>query len=152
MEKHHFSQTITPISPISSGFVALARVNECPDELEIIGVQIPYGYTLIIEEGCIHGDTTLNGFFLMGMTSSHTTMRTADTVFLKCRETKQNVGMTMVGLEENISEASDHFASILPPPYVIYNEATESDKEKFRLLTQNQNFVFNPFSRAYWKK
>lgn len=148
LEQHRFSQTITPLTPDSRGYVTLARTTERPDELELIGVQIPYGYTLIIEEGCIHGDTTLNGFFMMGMTSDHTTMRTADTVFLKYPPTKENVRMVMGGLAE-FSIPSPSF--MMPPPYVLYINASEMDRWKFRELTYGQNFIFNPFSREYWK-
>jgi hypothetical protein len=150
LEKHRFSQTITPLTQDSRGFVALARTNENPDELELIGIQIPYNHTLIIEEDCIHGDTTLNGFFMMGMTSDHNTMRTADTVFLKYPITKENVGMVLVGSEE--TETTLPLNSMPIPPYVIYNDATNKDRETFRRLTKGKNFIFNPFSREYWHK
>lgn len=146
LEKHCFSQTITPLTPYSRGFVALARLGKGSDELELIGIQIPYGHTLIIEQECIHGDTTLNGFFMMGMTSDHTTMRTADTVFLKYPGTKENVRMEMVGGEE----VENGFSSIMPLPYVIYKNAAQNDREIFRCSTEGKNFIFNPFSREYW--
>jgi hypothetical protein len=146
LEKHCFSQTITPLTSYSRGFVALARLRESSDELELIGIQIPYGHTLIIEEECIHGDTTLNGFFMMGMTSDHTTMKTADTVFLKYPGTKENVRMEMVGREDGEND----FLSIIPPPYVIYKDANQNDRELFRRLTERKKFIFNPFSREYW--
>ncbi len=148
LEKHQFSQIITPITSNSTGYVVLARRNEAPDEIELIGIQIPYGYTLIIEEGCIHGDTTLNGFFMMGMTSDHTTMRTADTVFLKYPETKENVKIVMIDEED---DAMPDRLFIVPPPYVIYKHATEVERENFRSLTDGQNFIFNPFSREFWE-
>jgi hypothetical protein len=147
LEKHKFSQTITPLHPEAKGYVALARTNETPDELELIGVQIPYGYTLVIEEDCIHGDATLSGFFMMGMTSDHTTMRTADTVFLKCMKTKKNARMVMQG-EQNLIPSDPTVA--VPPPYVIYQNATEIERMKFWQLTYGQSFIFNPFSREYW--
>ena len=158
LEQHQFSQTITPLTPDSKGYVILARtkilnrisspLQEGTLQLEMIGIQIPYGYTLIIEEGCIHGDTTLNGFFMMGMTSDHTTMRTANTVFLKYPPTKDNVKTVMMGMEN--TPPADTVVEI-PPPYVIYKNATEIDRAKFRELTDGQNFVFNPFSREYWQ-
>ena len=132
-------------------WLLFARTNKNPDELELIAVQIPYGYTLIIEEGCIHGDTTLVGFFMMGMTSDHTTMRTADTVFLKYPETKENVGMVLVGIPENEEITWDDFSSLPVHPYVIYNDATESERDRFRFLTKGKSFIFNPFSREYWR-
>lgn len=147
LEKHKFSQTITPLHPDAQGYVALARTNENPDELEMIGVQIPYGYTLVIEEDCIHGDTTLSGFFMMGMTSDHTTMRTADTVFLKCLKTKKNAKMVMRG-EQSLS--SSDYAVTVPPPYAVYQSASEIERMRFWQLTYGQSFIFNPFSREYW--
>jgi hypothetical protein len=153
LEKHAFSQTITPITSDSSGFVALARTNENSNKLELIGIQIPYGHTLIIEEGCIHGDTTLKGYFMMGMTSDHTTMRTADTVFLKHPETKENVGMVMRNPAEN--EQTNHLnnlPSMEMPPYVIYKDANEDDRKRFRHQTQGKNFIFNPLSRECFRK
>lgn len=147
LEKHHFSQTITPITPDSNGFVSLARTNENPDELELVGIHIPYGYTLIIEEGCIHGDTTLSGFFMMGMTSDHTTMRTADTVFLKYPDTKKNVAMELIGFQE---APFNDLSLMAIPPHVIYVGATEDERAVFRRETWDKSFVFNPFSREYW--
>lgn len=146
LEKHRFSQMITPISTNSSGFVALAKTNGEPNELELIGVQIPFGYTLIIEEGCIHGDSTLSGFFIMGMTSDHTTMRTADTVFLKFPDTRGNVAMVLIGEEE---ERVD-LPMDIEPPYVIYKNATDAERSRFNHLTNDKSFIFNPFSREYW--
>lgn len=146
LEKHLFSQTITPITPQSKGFVTLARTNRNADELELVAIEIPCGYTLIIEEECIHGDTTLNGFFMMGMTSDHTTMASADTVFLKYPETKENVIMKIAS-SECLIPPND-----IPAPYVIYKQADENDQEKFREMTWGQNFIFNPFSREYFKK
>lgn len=151
LEKHRFSQTITPLTPHSSGFVVLARINENLDALELIGVQIPYGYTLIIENDCIHGDSTLRGFFMMGMTSDHTTMRSADTVFLKYPTTRENVKIVVYGLEDKLNSDSDFLEGALPP-FVIYKNATALERENFRKLTEEFNFIFNPFSQEYWQK
>lgn len=63
LETHPFAQTITPLDKSSRGFVTLAKwTNDQHDTLEVIGVEIPYGYTLIVEEECIHGNTKLDGF------------------------------------------------------------------------------------------
>ena len=148
LEQHKFSQTMTPLTPDSVGFVVLARTNEIPDELELIGIQIPFGYTLVVEDGCIHGDTTLNGLFMMGMTSDHTTMRTADTVFLKYPETRGNAKIEISGIKDTYRVYDEFF---MPPPYVIYRCSTKMDEEEFRKLTSDQNFIFNPFSRQYWR-
>lgn len=149
LEKHEFSQTITPLSPDSKGFVVLGRYNKKGDELELIGVQIPFGHTLIIEEDCIHGDTTLNGFFMMGMTSSHTTMRTADTVFLKNSESKGNMRITMPP-EEAESPRFDFFRSP-PSPYVLYSDATGSEKRGFRKQLKKESLICNPSSKLYFR-
>lgn len=146
LEKHRFSQSITPLTPNSKGFVALARKNQ-DDELEIVGIKIPYGHTLIIEEGCIHGDTTLSGFFMMGMTSDHTTMGTADTVFLKSARSKKNVSMTLPDAGPQFSKEE------LPAPvHAIYKGASNEDRARFRKQTAGQNFIFNPLSWEYFHK
>ena len=85
---------------------------------------------------------------MMGMTSDHTTMRTADTVFLKYPESRGNVKVVMIGQED--APMTNHFFTV-PQPYVIYKNATEGDRENFRNLTAGQNFIFNPFSREYWQ-
>ncbi len=144
LEKHEFSQTMTPINEDSTGFVALARTNRNGDELELIAIEIPFGWTLLIEEGCIHGDTTLNGFFMMGMTSDHTTMRTANTVFLKCTHTKRNVKM-------NLDSLSSKFPEKCSMPHVLYYDATTKELDTFYNNTKGKSFIFNPFSRGYWK-
>jgi hypothetical protein len=83
LETHPFAQTLTPLSSNNSGFVTLGRWNENCGDLELVGVEIPFGYTLIVESGCIHGDAWFQGKYLMTMTSNHVAMRKADTVFLK---------------------------------------------------------------------
>lgn len=96
VETHSFAQTITPLEEDSKGFVTLARwTNEKRDQLDLIGVEIPFGFTLVVEEFAIHGDTNLDGMFIMCMTSNHVTMQTADTVFLKNSETHANISLTI---------------------------------------------------------
>ena len=152
LETHTFAQTITPVRPDSGGFVTLARRNETPGELEIIGVRVPYGHTLIIENGSIHGDSTLNGFFLMGMTSDHTIMSTADTVFLKHSQTKENVEMVIRDLEENPNTIPlDNPAGVEMTPHVIYKGASEEDRRTFKQSIQGKSLIFNPSSTEYWK-
>jgi len=150
LEKHKFSQIIMPMTEDSHGFVVLARKNSVTDELELaldlIGIEIPFGYTLIIEDGCIHGDTSLSGFFMMGMTADHTTMGTADTVFLKSSETKTNVEITMM-------EKKNHPFN-MPYRYpVLFENRTEEEEKKFRDATNSKdfNFIYNPNSKE-WSK
>ena len=49
----------------------------------MISLETPSGCTLIVEEGCIHGDSNMKGMFLMAMTCNHNLMNTADSVFLR---------------------------------------------------------------------
>lgn len=55
---------------------------------------MPYGTTLLVEVGCIHGDSTLTGTYSMAMTGDHEAMATADTVYLKNRTTRLNAKVT----------------------------------------------------------
>lgn len=81
IEKHEFIQSITPLNRDCGGYVILGR--EINYRLELIAISIPFGYTLLVEPWCIHGDSTINGLYSMAMTGNHEAMRTADTVFLK---------------------------------------------------------------------
>jgi len=95
IERHEFIQSITPLSPSCGGFVILGReieANELGKKcLELIACAIPFGFTLLVDVGAIHGDSTLTGEFMMAMTGNHKAMKTADTVFLKHRSTRRNV-------------------------------------------------------------
>jgi hypothetical protein len=51
--------------------------------LELVGVAVPYGYTLLVDSRAIHGDSTMTGLYMMAMTGHHGAMATADTVFMK---------------------------------------------------------------------
>lgn len=90
LEWHHFVQSITPTNPDCGGFVTLARWIDA-NHLELAAVKIPYGYTLIINDMCIHGDSNLVGTYMMAMTADHTLMATADTVFTKTLITTKDV-------------------------------------------------------------
>ena len=58
--------------------------------MELVACPIPYGTTLLVDAGCIHGDSTLTGTYSMAMTANHEAMATADTVYLKNRSTRLN--------------------------------------------------------------
>lgn len=159
LEHHRFSQTITPMSPDCYGFVVLGRLlQKSPSSeegsLSLIAVEIPYNYTLIIRDGSIHGDATLVGDYMMGMSSSHTDMATADTVFLR---TKNNLPVKMR------MEHSDRMAySVrqegegleipipLPPPFISYDSSPQSWEELKERL-KGESVIFDPFSEAYQK-
>lgn len=92
LETHPFAQTMTPLDPQSVGFVNLAKwSDESKKHLDVIAVEIPFGYTLVVDSECIHGDATLDGRFMMCMTSNHRSMDKADTVFLVTEDGSENV-------------------------------------------------------------
>lgn len=142
LETHDFCQTMTPLDEMASGRVILGRWLE-ETVMQLIGVRIPYGYTLIIENGCIHGDTPLRGMYMMAMTSNHITMQTADVVFLKNRETGRNF---IVSYEEEDGECLLHHNT--PQPIVHFGD-DENAKEEFNLQVNNGWSVYNPLSRVF---
>jgi hypothetical protein len=148
LEFHQFSQTITPLRRDSNGFVTLAKWDETQTQLEMVAIQIPYGYTLIIQDGCIHGDTNLNGLFMMCMTSDHLSMQTADTVFLKHATDKDNITIIL-------DNALEHDNRQAPPgrlaPFVFYKQNKSESFEIFKQKTQQMEFIFTPFNLAYYE-
>ncbi len=101
IERHEFIQAITPINHDCGGFVILGQELETwtgrKVGLELIGVRIPFGYTLLVEPWAIHGDSNLTGLYSMAMTGNHKAMATADTVFLKNHNTCGNVRVVDAG-------------------------------------------------------
>ncbi len=131
LETHKFIQSITPLNESASGFVMLAC--ECTtNSYQIIGVQIPIGHSLILDENCIHGDSTLVGYYAMCMTSNHVSMATADTVFLKNAN------------DENILFVDDTQAK--PTLHTI-----EHRNMIYNYPSLPMGAIFNPFARGYWK-
>ena len=72
-----------------SGYIVLGRIHN--KNLELIAFKLPFGYTLLVEPQCIHGDSTLIGLYAMAMTGNHEAMNTADTVFIKNKLSGANV-------------------------------------------------------------
>lgn len=91
IERHEFIQAITPINAHCGGYVILGRVAK--DGLVLMAVTIPFGYTLLVDVGAIHGDSMLTGMYMMAMTGNHNAMKTADTVFMK-HSSGRNVACT----------------------------------------------------------
>ena len=91
IERHEFIQAITPMNKECSGFVILGCEVTKGDNLELVACPVPFGYTLLVDVGSIHGDSTLTGLYMMAMTGNNVAMKTADSVFLKHRETKKNI-------------------------------------------------------------
>jgi len=138
---------MTPLDTDATGFVTLGKWNDKKDALDLIAIQIPYGYTLIIDKDCIHGDATLNGMFMMCMTSNHITMQTANSVFLKHPSTMKNITLDVAPLpvvHEGVKQPA-------PLPYVLYKNSTEEERKKLMAKMGKWDLIFNPFSQGYWK-
>jgi hypothetical protein len=130
LEHHKFIQTMTPLNETASGFVLLARLIK--DYYFIIAVPIPFGYTLILDPDCIHGDATLCGYYCMCMTSNHTSMATANTVFLR----NSNDETILFKMNEDLPKSSSNIVC----KNSIYNYPG------FAISS-----IFNPFAKGYWK-
>lgn len=162
LESHAFSQFITPMNRQCSGYVLLAvPVTGHIHDYDLLAIHIPYGWTLIIDPGCIHGDTTLVGHFLMGMTSNHRTMASADTVFLRDRR-QRNVRTRVVAMatkeqEEDLTKGDGpkcqdpNGEMTCRPPHVLYYDGCEgAGWDEFEAETRRFNFIVNPTSVGYW--
>jgi hypothetical protein len=84
---------MSPVDKHAKGFVMAARMRD--QHIDIIGIRIPLGYTLLVDSLAIHGDSTLVGDYRMEMTADHVEMSKADTVFLKTVQGR-NVGVNNV--------------------------------------------------------
>ena len=151
LETHNFAQSMTPLDQSAGGYVMLAKWNTQNehDTLEMTAISIPFGSTLLVEQGCIHGDTTLNGMYMMCMTSNHVTMSSADTVFLKNVTTKKNIKI-MVAEEDPVNSSMQPSQQMAIKPFVMYNGF--NDYGNFREKTRGMSFMFNPLSKGWWKK
>ncbi len=143
LETHDFCQTMTPLDEMASGIVILGKwLDEDNTDMMLIGVRIPYGYTLIIEKGCIHGDTLLKGMYMMAMTSNHITMQTADVVFLKNRESGKNFTVHWEDSEPPLCNCKT------PPPVVDFGQSAE-ERDHFVLQVNGGYSFYNPLTRIF---
>lgn len=149
LEFHQFAQTITPLHQDSDGFVTLAKWDETHTQLELIAVQIPYGYTLIIDKDCIHGDSNLNGLFMMCMTADHISMATADTVFLKQAEHKTNIAIEIDHQPMRPEAMPNRHRDA--QPLVFYKTNKTESFSNFKKRSQSMEVIFNPWSLAFWE-
>lgn len=148
LETHSFAQTMTPLDKHAQGFVVLGRWEDnSKTKLALISIKIPYGYTLIVEENCIHGDATLDGMYMMCMTTNHLTMQTADSVFLKNTDTLKNINLIF---DEETKEPRP--LPTAPRPHVLYKGYSSKDMIAFLKETKNKSFIFNPFSSGFWHR
>ena len=148
LETHNFAQSMTPLDEDTDGFIILGKWEDPvkKDRLQLIGFQIPLGHTLIVGKDCIHGDTTLAGMYMMCMTSNHLTMSSADTVFLKNKNTKHNM---QIDIEGGIHTHSLDTSQIAPKPLCYYKKFEPIDT--FEMRTKGYDAMFNPLSNAWIK-
>lgn len=151
LERHPFSQAITPLHPHCSGFVTLARETKTANQLDLLAIAIPFGHTLLVDDDCIHGDATLVGGYCMLMTSNHVTMSLANTVFLKVNGTSKNVQMQLCPSSAT-QESETKWPSTKQPidPLVIFKHSRDSQVD-FLKRAHGAKFMFNPLSSGYWQ-
>ena len=141
VERHDFPQTMTPLDENCSGYVMLGRyVSET--HMAFIAVQIPFGWTLIVDSGCIHGDTTLIGKYMMAMTTNHEVMNKADSVFI---EDKNSRCVSFIHDTDGAPYKNDDVS-------VTYNNLTGLERINSDLLPSIRGkLIFNPFDPGYWE-
>ncbi len=149
-----------------------APFDSTPRKLQLLALRIPYGWTIIIDRKCIHGDTTFIGNYCMSMTTDHVQMGSADTVFLKHAKSKKNV-MFKCDAHSKIPEEAQKIAKWIKQeeedeendddddvpesypvpvnePFFVYKEPTMGELEKFDRDTKGASFVLQPFSKLSW--
>ena len=130
IERHEFIQAITPINTECGGFMILGRELETWTGrivgLELIGVMVPFGYTLLVEPWAIHGDSNLTGLYSMAMTGNHLAMQTADTVFLKNQNNCGNV--RVVGNSSDINTDTQQKKTIGPQKILMTSNQLTPDE------------------------
>ena len=81
----------------------------------MIAVEIPFGYTLIVYKGCIHGDSNFKGMYAMMMTCDHNLMNTADSVFLRSsQDANKTIRVKMVGESNDDIDMSNILSNGIP--------------------------------------
>ena len=145
LEKHDFVQFITPLTRDCAGFVTIAKENARDHSMEIINIKIPFGSILLINPGVIHGDSTLKGLYLMGMTGNHHAMNTADTVFLKYGSGLVNTNF----IDENIHNSVSTGKNLLLT-HSHCNKAKLFNNIKLNIIPQLLKNVFEKHPLKYW--
>jgi hypothetical protein len=112
LETHDFTQIITPLTSSCGGFIILGRVIK--GKLQLVGVKIPYGYSIIVHKGGLHGDSTLIGSYSMAMTVDHNAMGTADVFFLKNSENFRNIKVKCEGISQPKLDDKRVFPNLTP--------------------------------------
>ncbi|MGB0894935.1 MAG: hypothetical protein ACPGUD_11055 [Parashewanella sp.] len=160
LETHDFTQIMTPLTAASAGFITLGRKTklEGKEVLQLIGVQVPFGHSIIIEPGAIHGDATFVGHYAMAMTVNHRTMASADVFFL--RDDKDNRVTLTCKLSDTVvadetSAEKNNLAPLLLPnngefakefkqkAYKVVNETPRTDRVLFKTFFTRVKSIFN---------
>ena len=147
IERHEFIQSITPMNKQCGGFVLLGRevVIQGQKTLELIAVTVQFGYTLLVDVGSIHGDSTLTGLYMMAMTGNHNAMKTADTVFMKNYATHNNVSVKTIPQLEPVAglPGADFFLTSDEKP--LKNLIADDKKLKSKIMDS-----LNPITTVWW--
>lgn len=159
LETHDFTQIMSPVTRDSGGFITLGRWER--GNLELVGVRVPYGYSIIVSKGAVHGDATFSGSYLMAMTVNHHTMATADVVLLKNRSGK-NIDVTLEGgpgEEDSLRQGALRFTDRDIKPLVVLaegplkqvfdNDIKEQKAPLDRAAKTGKSIVYYPFHSAY---
>jgi hypothetical protein len=151
LERHEFIQSITPVEESCGGYVMLGRYDH-QHRLVLIALPITYGYTLLVDVGCIHGDSTMTGLHMMAMTGDHEAMNTADTVFLRHHLLKsQNVRIAL----QNTLPSSPPLTTATKNQHDMLIKTEETGEEQFTFMKEAAvQRVFNniePYQRVFWK-
>ncbi|MDI1352112.1 MAG: hypothetical protein PSV35_04980 [bacterium] len=152
LETHSFAQTMTPLDHHSGGYITLGRRIAGTDAIDLIAFKIPYGYTLIVEEHCMHGDATFSGMYMMCMTSNHVTMQTADSVFLKNQLSKKNIRFNTEDQVSYNPESAPSNTLLAPAPLVVYHSDDDKEMARFLETTKELDFIFNPWSNGFIRR
>ena len=162
LETHQFTQIISPMTSDSKGFITIGRWNT-QGKLELIGVQVPYNYSIIVEKGTIHGDATFTGSYLMAMTVNHHTMGTADVLFIKtnnndnvklkqdstpqpAKETTRSLSYTDKGIRPlAVMSETEHNGELKKE---LDNKIRDEKKNLDSLVLTGSSVILNPFNPA----
>jgi len=190
IERHDFIQSITPMLPTCGGAVLLGRLVDIDDDddvekeeeekekekeagglpprqkqaLQLIAVRVPFGYTLLVEPQSIHGDSLMTGMFLMSMTGNHVAMATADTVFMKHKESSKNLAISFTDREKEdlnedgsfrfqVSDMPRHLRPVVTSSQVPLQEVKEIDRQLKEEITDTvrSSSIFGAVKSLVWQ-
>lgn len=84
LEHHKFTHLLTPATPTTHGPIVVGKLMR-GGATKLIGVDVPYGYTLIIPGGCLHND-----WYVVGKISTTIALDDqAKTAFVRGKDSKK---------------------------------------------------------------